>query len=88
MEMAHHKTITVDAKINIYFCDPRSPWQRGSNQNTNGLLRQFFPKGTDLNVFSQSDLNAVATLLNQRPRQTLKFKTPAEVYSAFVALTA
>jgi hypothetical protein len=70
-----------------YFCDPQSPWQRGSNENTNGLLRQYFPKRTDLSVYSQEELDAVALRLNQRPRKTLGFKTPADKLQASVALT-
>jgi len=77
-EMANHKRFTVTTKVQVYFCDPRSPWQRGSNENTNGLLRQYFPKGTDLARFSQAYLNAIALRLNQRPRKTLGFLTPAD----------
>jgi len=73
--MAKHKDFTVATDVKVYFCDPQSPWQRGSNENTNGLLRQYFPKNTDLTDYSQSDLNKVALRLNQRPRQTLGFQT-------------
>jgi hypothetical protein len=76
--MADHKSFTVATKVQVYFCDPRCPWQRGSNENTNGLLRQYFPKGTDLSRFSQAYLNKIALRLNQRPRQTLGFETPAD----------
>ncbi|HXJ94651.1 MAG TPA: IS30 family transposase, partial [Terriglobia bacterium] len=77
-EMADHKRFTFATDIKVYFCDPQSPWQRGSNENTNGLLRQYFPKGVDLSNFSQAELNAVARRLNERPRKTLNFETPAE----------
>jgi transposase, IS30 family len=77
-EMADHKCFTVATKVQVYFCDPRSPWQRGSNGNTNGLLRQYFPKGTDLSRFSQAYLNKIALCLNQHPRETLGFETPAD----------
>jgi IS30 family transposase len=76
-EMADHKSFTVATNVQVYFCDPRSPWQRGSNENTNGLLRQYFPKGKDLSRFSQAYLNKIALRLNQRPRKTLGFDTPA-----------
>lgn len=77
-EMADHKDFTIATNVQVYFCDPRSPWQRGSNENTNGLLRQYFPKGTDLSGYSQSYLNKIALRLNQRPRKTLGFETPAD----------
>ena len=76
--MANHKQSTIATDIAVYFCDPKHPWQRGSNENTNGLLRQYFPKGIDLSVYSQATLNAVARRLNERPRETLDYETPAE----------
>jgi len=85
--MAKHKSFTVDTNVKVYFCDPQSPWQRGTNENTNGLLRQYFPKKTDLSVHSQADLNKVALRLNQRPRKTLGFETSASKVQASVAPT-
>ncbi len=86
-EMAAHKQFTVATDVKVYFCDPRSPWQRGSNENTNGLLRQYFPKDDDLSAYSQEHLNKVAAQLNGRPRETLNWQTPAEVLAATVAPT-
>jgi IS30 family transposase len=84
-EMADHQRFTLATDIKVYFCDPQNPWQRGSNENTNGLLRQYLPKGTDLSVYSQARLNALATRLNDRPRKTLNYGTPAERYHQSVA---
>lgn len=88
MELADHKVFTLATKAQVYFCDPRSPWQRGTNENTNRLLRQYFPKKTDLSVHSQSDLNRIAKRLNERPRKTLGYDTPADKLSASVADTS
>jgi IS30 family transposase len=87
-EMAKHKTFTVATDVQVYFCDPQSPWQRGTNENTNLLLRQYFPRGTDLSTFSQAQLDQVSLRLNQRPRKTLGFQTPASKLQASVASTA
>jgi IS30 family transposase len=86
-EMASHKSFAVATNVKVYFCDPQSPWQRGTNENTNRLLRQYFPRGTDLSRYSQSDLDKIALRLNQRPRETLGFQTPADKLQASVALT-
>ena len=86
-EMADHKRFTLATDISVYFCDPQSPWQRGSNENTNGLLRQYFPKGVDISEYSQAQLNATARRLNERPRMTLNYETPAEQFSQLVAST-
>jgi len=87
LEMAQHKNFSVATNVKVYFCDPQSPWQRGTNENTNGLLRQYLPKKADLSRFTQSDLDKIALRLNQRPRETLGFETPARRLRARVALT-
>ena len=86
-EMKQHNKFTIATDMKVYFCDPYSPWQRGTNENTNGLLRQYFPKGTDLSGYTQAQLNKVARRLNERPRKTLGFQTPADRLHASVALT-
>jgi transposase, IS30 family len=87
LEMAQHKNFTMATDVQVYFCDPQSPWQRGSNENTNGLLRQYLPKNADLSSYSQTELDEIALRLNQRPRKTLGFRTPADKLQASVALT-
>ena len=86
--MANHRQFTLATDITVCFCDPKSPWQRGSNENTNRLLRQYFPKGIDLSVYTQVQLNRVARQLNARPRKTLDYETPAEKFQACVAATS
>jgi IS30 family transposase len=85
--MSKHASFSVNTDVKVYYCDPHSPWQRGSNENTNGLLRQYFPRGTDLSGYTQSQLDKVALRLNQRPRKTLGFETPADKLHACVAST-
>ena len=87
-EMAQHAQLRLDSGLRVFSCDPHSPWQRGTNENTNGLLRQYFPKGTDLRGVTVTDLNAVAFTLNTRPRKTLGWRTPAEVLNQLLQETA
>jgi IS30 family transposase len=82
LEMAEHATFTIATNVKVYFCDPRSPWQRGSNENTNGLLRQYLPRGANLSLLNQAHLDQIANKLNTRPRKTLGFKTPADTLEA------
>ena len=87
LELAAHRTFSIATGVPVYFCDPRSPWQRGTNENTNGLLRQYFPRRTDLSAYNQRYLDAIARRLNTRPRKTLGYRTPADILGDTVALT-